>query len=76
MLSVGILTADWLQMGAELSLLEKGGADYAHIDVMDGCFCPQLTMGPPLIRALRTNLRKDVHLMVEDPLPKLGTFAW
>ncbi|MHB8612931.1 MAG: ribulose-phosphate 3-epimerase [Candidatus Dormibacteraceae bacterium] len=74
-LSVGITTADWLRMGDELARIEAAGADYVHIDVMDGCFCPQLTVGPPVIRALRTNLRKDVHLMIEEPLEKVRAYV-
>jgi ribulose-phosphate 3-epimerase len=46
-----------------------------HIDVMDGCFCPQLTVGPPVIGALHTKLKKDVHLMIEEPLEKVRAYV-
>ena len=51
-LSVGLLTADLLSLGAEVRLIEQAGAPMVHFDVMDGCFCPMLTLGPPLIKAV------------------------
>jgi ribulose-phosphate 3-epimerase len=46
-----------------------------HIDVMDGCYCPMMTVGPPFIKAIKTTLLKDVHLMIEDPLEKVGDYV-
>jgi ribulose-phosphate 3-epimerase len=74
-ISVGVLTADWLAIGSQLQLIESAGVELLHFDVMDGVFCPQLTLGAPVIAALKTRLLKDVHLMIEDPLPKLEGFV-
>lgn len=74
-LSVGILTADLLALGSELALLERTGAKLVHVDVMDGCFCPMMTVGPPFIKAMKTPLLKDVHLMIADPLEKVGDYV-
>jgi len=65
-ISPSILSADFSQLGNEIKRLEDGGADMIHLDVMDGHFVPNLTMGPPIIRALRqyTKLPFDVHLMI------------
>ena len=65
-ISPSILSADFSQLGNEIKRLEEGGADMIHIDVMDGHFVPNLTMGPSVIKALRkcTKLPFDVHLMI------------
>ena len=65
-ISPSILSADFSQLGKEIKRLEEGGADMIHLDVMDGHFVPNLTIGPPIIKALRshTNLPFDVHLMI------------
>jgi ribulose-phosphate 3-epimerase len=73
--SVGTLTADLMHLGAELELLERAGVGIVHIDVMDGCFCPQMTVGPAYVKGLRTPLLKDVHLMIHEPLDKLAPYA-
>lgn len=74
-ISVGVLTADWLTLGAQLETLESAGVELLHFDVMDGVFCPMLTMGAPVVAGLKTRLLKDVHLMIEDPLSKLESFV-
>ena len=73
--SVGTLTADLMNLGAELELLEQAGVGIVHVDVMDGCFCPQMTVGPAYVKGLRTPLLKDVHLMIREPLDKLDAYA-
>ena len=74
-LSVGILTADLLRLGSELKLLEEAGAKLVHVDVMDGVYCPRMTVGPPFIKALKTPLLKDVHLMIQEPLEKVREYV-
>ena len=66
-ISPSILSADFSQLGHEIKRLEDGGADMIHVDVMDGHFVPNLTIGPPVIKALRnyTKLPFDVHLMIK-----------
>ena len=75
LISVGILTADLMSLGSELKLMEKAGVKLLHVDVMDGCFCPMMTVGPPFIKAVKTPLIKDVHLMIEEPLDKLDSYV-
>ena len=75
LISVGILTADLLSLGSELKLMEDAGVKLLHVDVMDGCFCPMMTVGPPFIKAIKTPLLKDVHLLIDDPLEKLDSYV-
>jgi len=72
-----ILAADFAKLGDELRAVSKAGADYIHVDVMDGHFVPNLTVGPPVIRALRphSQLPFDVHLMIAPVDPYIAEFA-
>jgi ribulose-phosphate 3-epimerase len=75
LISVGILTADLMSLGSELRLMEEAGVQLLHVDVMDGCFCPMMTVGPVLIKAMKTSLFKDIHLLIEEPLDKLESYV-
>ena len=76
-ISSSILSADFTQLGQQISVAERAGVDWIHVDVMDGHFVPNLTMGPVVIRACRraTQLPLDVHLMIESPENLLEEFA-
>ena len=76
-ISPSILSADFSQLSNEIKKLEEGGADLIHVDVMDGHFVPNLTIGPPVIKALRkyTNLPFDVHLMISPVHKYIKNFA-
>jgi ribulose-phosphate 3-epimerase len=76
-ISTSILSADFSRLGAQIGEAEAAGADWIHVDVMDGHFVPSLTMGPFIVEACRsiTGLPLDVHLMVEQPEALLDAFA-
>jgi ribulose-phosphate 3-epimerase len=72
-----ILSADFAKLGEEIKDVERGGADYIHVDVMDGHFVPNITIGPLIVEAIRpvTGLPLDVHLMIENPDKYIEAFA-
>ena len=76
-ISPSILSADFSQLGSEIKKLEEGGADLIHVDVMDGHFVPNLTIGPPVIKNLRkyTKLPFDVHLMISPVHEYIENYA-
>ena len=74
-ISPSILSANFSKLGDEVRAIDEAGCDYVHIDVMDGHFVPNLTMGPDTVGALRGLAPLDVHLMVTDPLNFIESFA-
>ena len=77
MIAPSLLSCDFASIGTEVERVDKAGADLIHLDVMDGHFVPNLTIGPAIIKAVRpfTKLPFDVHLMISDPLSYIDAFA-
>ncbi len=76
-LAPSILAADFAALGSQIAAVERGGADFIHVDIMDGHFVPNITVGPPVVRSLKKVVRVplDVHLMIAEPDRYIDAFA-
>ncbi len=77
LIAPSLLSADFSKLGEEIKAVEKSGADWIHVDIMDGHFVPNLTIGPVVVKSIRpvTKLPLDVHLMIENPEKYVESFA-
>ncbi len=75
LITVGVLSADMMSLAAEIETVRSAGVKLLHFDIMDGCFCPAQTVGPGFVKGVKTDLLKDVHLMISEPIEKLESFV-